>query len=85
MSSSLRSSTDASYCKDCDMTLFLKQGEAMIEMQRDRFDALLRPGNNCAHPKEAVNASDFEALKVQKLELPLQIVAVEGFLSPRIV
>jgi hypothetical protein len=49
------------------MTLSQKRSEAITEVQRARLDALYRTGNNHAHPKEAVNASDVQALKSPRI------------------
>jgi hypothetical protein len=65
------------------MTLSLNRSEVITEVQRARLDTLYRIGNNCAHPKEAVNAGDVQALKSSRIAMPLQPVAVKGFLSSR--
>jgi hypothetical protein len=51
------------------MTLSQKRSEAITEVQRARLDALYRTGNNHAHPKEAVNTSDVQALKSPRIGL----------------
>jgi hypothetical protein len=45
-----------------DITLSLKNASVITEVQRARLDVLYRIGNNCAHPKEAVNRHDVEEL-----------------------
>jgi hypothetical protein len=45
-----------------DITLSLKNASVITEVQRARLDVLYRIGNNCAHPKEAVNRYDVEEL-----------------------
>jgi len=61
------------------MTLWLKRSEAATEGQRARFDTLERLGNNCAHPKEAVNASDVQALKSPSIAIATATCRSEGF------
>ena len=61
------------------MTLGLKRSEAATEGQRARFDTLERLGNNCAHPKEAVNASDVQALKSPRIGIATATCRSEGF------
>ncbi len=80
MSPSLRSSTHASYEKDTDMTLsLLKRSEAITEVQRARLETLYRISNRCAHPKEAVNASDVQALKSPRIGIANATCGSEGF------
>ena len=80
MSPSLRSSTHASYEKDTDMTLsLLKRSEAITEVQRARLETLYRISNRCAHPKEAVNASDVQALKTPGIGIATASCRREGF------
>jgi len=45
------------------MALSLKRSEAITEVQGARLDSLYRISNHCAHPQEAANASDVQALK----------------------
>ena len=61
------------------MTLGLKRSEAATEGQRARFDTLERLGNNCAHPKEAVNARDVQALKSPSIAIATATCRSEGF------
>src|SRR5260370_22920917 len=80
MSPSLRSSTHASYWKETEMTLsLLRRTEAITEVQRARLETLYRTGNNCAHPKEAINASDVQALKSPRIGIATATCRSEGF------
>jgi hypothetical protein len=58
------------------MTLWLKRSEAATEVQRARLERL---GNNCAHPKEAVNASDAQALKSPSIAIATATCRSERF------
>ena len=80
MSPSLRSSTHASYWKETEMTLsLLRRTEAITEVQRARLDTLYWIGNHCAHPKEAVNTSDVQALKTPGIGIATASCRREGF------
>jgi hypothetical protein len=61
------------------MTLSLKRTEVITEVQRARLGTLYRIGNNCAHPKEAVNASDVQALKSSRIGIATATCRREGF------
>jgi hypothetical protein len=61
------------------MTLSLKRSEVITEVQQARLDTLYRIGNNCAHPKEAVNASDVQALKSPRIGIATTTCGNEEF------
>jgi hypothetical protein len=61
------------------MTLSLKRSEAITEVQRARLDTLYGAGNHCARPKEAVNASDVQALKSPRIGIATASCRSEGF------
>jgi len=61
------------------MALTLQRSEAITEVQRARLDALYRTDNNSAHPKEAVNASDVQALKTPRIGIATATCRSEGF------
>ena len=61
------------------MTLSLKRSEVITEAQRARLDTLYRIGNDCAHPKEAVNGSDVQALKSSRIGIATATCRSERF------